>query len=86
MDAPFIRNQREYRMKERIEVKWQVMAILVIVILSFVGCQTPSQGSLTYTRGQAQRPLEVYYGTVLKVADVHEPGRGIRCRSGPISD
>lgn len=34
-----------------------------------VGCQT-SQGGKTYTRSQAQTALSVYYGTVLKVAEV----------------
>ena len=42
-------------------------------VLGFVvfvwGCQA-SQGSKTYTTGQAQTALEVYYGTVLKVSEV----------------
>jgi len=33
------------------------------------GCDTTSQGSKTYTRGQAQSAMQVYYGTVLSVAD-----------------
>jgi outer membrane lipoprotein SlyB len=35
-----------------------------------MSCQTTSQGSKTYTRGQAQTALTVYYGTVLRVAEV----------------
>ncbi len=46
---------------------------IVMVILGFAlslwGCQA-SQGSKTYTPGQAQTPLTVYYGTVLKVSEV----------------
>ena len=44
----------------------------VVLLLAFVvaGCDTTSQGSKTYTRGQAQTSMQVYYGTVLSVADV----------------
>jgi len=42
---------------------------ILSVLLAIVGCQT-SQGSKTYTRGQAQTALTVYYGTVLSVAEV----------------
>lgn len=46
-------------------------AVLVAVAAAMfiIGCQT-SQGGKTYTRGQAQTPMQVYYGTVLKVSDV----------------
>jgi len=46
--------------------------IIVVLFLASVtmGCQTTSQGSKTYTRGQAQTALTVYYGTVLKVGEV----------------
>ena len=44
-------------------------ALIVALALMSTGCQT-SQGGKTYTRGQAQTPMQVYYGTVLKVADV----------------
>lgn len=43
---------------------------LLFMVLTIFGCQTTSQGSKTYTRGQAQTALEVYYGTILKVAEV----------------
>lgn len=40
-------------------------------LLLFVpGCETSSQGSKTYTRGQAQQQMDVYTGTVLNVAQV----------------
>jgi len=45
------------------------MAVVFLLIFVMAGCQT-SQGSKTYTRGQAQTPLTVYYGTVLNVAEV----------------
>jgi outer membrane lipoprotein SlyB len=44
-------------------------ALAMVAILLIAGCQT-SQGSKTYTRGQAQTPMQVYYGTVLQVSDV----------------
>jgi outer membrane lipoprotein SlyB len=46
--------------------------VVVVLLLTFVmaGCQSASQGSKTYTRGQAQTAMQVYYGTVLAVADV----------------
>jgi len=39
------------------------------VVLLLASCQT-SQGSKTYTRGQAQTKMSVYSGTVLHVAEV----------------
>ena len=45
-----------------------VLFPLCLLVL-FAGCQT-SQGSKTYTRGQAQTKLSVYSGTVLRVAEV----------------
>ncbi|WP_319524529.1 glycine zipper 2TM domain-containing protein [uncultured Desulfosarcina sp.] len=45
------------------------VAILASFAFFLAGCQT-SQGGRTYTPGQAQTALEVYYGTVLKVSDV----------------
>ena len=49
--------------------KTNIIIILVGFALSLWGCQT-TQGSKTYSPGQAQTALEVYYGTVLKVAEV----------------
>jgi outer membrane lipoprotein SlyB len=45
-----------------------VVSVIALVLFS-AGCRT-SQASKVYTRGEAQRALEVYYGTVLSVADV----------------
>ena len=45
------------------------ITILVVLAFFLLGCQA-SQGSKTYTPGQAQTALEVYYGTVLKVSKV----------------
>lgn len=52
-------------------MKTQLRYILIVFFLffTFAGCQT-SQGSKTYTRSQAQSPMTVYSGTILKVADV----------------
>ena len=47
-----------------------IAAIVISLTLIMIGCQTSSQGSKTYTRQQAQQALTVYYGTVLKVAEV----------------
>ena len=47
-----------------------ILAIVLSLTLLVIGCQTTSQGSKTYTRQQAQQALTVYYGTVLKVAEV----------------
>ena len=47
-----------------------IFLITVSVLVVITGCQAPSQGSKTYRPGQAQSAMEVYYGTVLKVADV----------------
>jgi outer membrane lipoprotein SlyB len=62
-------------MKKPIILKWQITVILVLAIMALVGCQTTSQGGRTVTRDQAQRPLTVYSGTVLRVADVQIQGR-----------
>jgi outer membrane lipoprotein SlyB len=61
----------------RSDIKSQKIAIALtaVVIMVLVGCQAPSQGGRTYTRGQAQQPLQVYYGTVLNVADVQIQGK-----------
>ena len=45
-------------------------AIATFVSVTLMGCQPASQGSKTYTPGQAQQAMTVYYGTVLNVADV----------------
>ena len=46
-----------------------LIALTALAILT-VGCQTAGQGSKTYTRDQAQTPMQVYTGTILKIADV----------------
>ena len=53
-------------------MKTGLRMLVVVLLLAFVmvGCDTTSQGSKTYTRGQAQTAMQVYYGTVLSVADV----------------
>jgi len=48
----------------------QVGVLAGVVALAGAGCNTTTQGSKTYTRGEAQRPMQVTYGTVLSVADV----------------
>ena len=57
-------------------MKKNLMFFTVATFLVFLvaGCQTTSQGSKTYTRGQAQKALTVYYGTVLKVSEVQIQG------------
>jgi len=45
-------------------------ALITGLALLNTGCETTNQGSKTYTRGQAQTAMQVYYGTVLSVADV----------------
>lgn len=42
----------------------------IVVGCLLIGCQTGTQGGRTYSTGQAQRALNVYSGTVLKVSDV----------------
>lgn len=49
---------------------FRIVMVVFFLTSIIVGCQTTSQGSKTYTRGQAQTALAVYYGTVLKVAEV----------------
>ena len=48
----------------------RVIIVLTAIVLAGTGCDTTSQGSRTYTRNQAQTPMQVFSGTVLKVADV----------------
>lgn len=62
-------------MKKPISSQWQVISILVLAIMALVGCQTTSQGGGTVTRAQAQRPLNVFNGTVLRVSEVQIQGR-----------
>ena len=54
---------------EKMRNKKHILIVALSMVLSLWGCQT-SQGSKTYTSGQAQAPLTVYYGTVLKVSEV----------------
>ncbi|MFZ0613985.1 MAG: glycine zipper 2TM domain-containing protein [Desulfobacterales bacterium] len=61
-------------MKKPIRLTWQVTVILALAILALIGCQTTSQGGRTVTRDQAQRPMSVYSGTVLRVSDVQIQG------------
>ena len=58
---------------EHMEIKMhptimQLCVAIATVLLTW-GCQT-SQGSRTYSPGQAQQAMRVYYGTVLKVSEV----------------
>jgi len=62
-------------MKKPIRSQWQVISILSLAIMALVGCQTTSQGGRTVTRDQAQRPLSVFNGTVLRVSEVQIQGR-----------
>lgn len=57
--------------KKRIGTLRKTTAILGVLAFALfaAGCYT-GQGSKTYTRGQAQTPMQVYYGTVLQVSDV----------------
>jgi len=57
-------------MKLRLRILFLVLSLALVM----VGCSTSSQGSKTYTRGQAQKALTVYYGTVLKVSEVQIQG------------
>lgn len=47
-----------------------IVPLLLAAVLISTGCQTTRQGSKTYTRNEAQRPLNVTYGTVRSIADV----------------
>lgn len=47
-----------------------ILCSSTLLLFIFVGCETSSQGSKTYTRAQAQQQMEVYTGTVLNVAKV----------------
>jgi len=49
--------------------KTKIIVIIMFFTLSLWGCQA-SQGSKTYSAGQAQQPLTVYYGTILKVSEI----------------
>lgn len=57
------------------KMRWQVNVLLVFAVIVLLGCQAPSQGSRTFTRDQAQRPLTVYFGTVLQVSEVQIQGQ-----------
>ena len=57
------------------KMRWQVNVLLVFAAIVLLGCQAPSQGSRTFTRDQAQRPLTVYFGTVLQVSEVQIQGQ-----------
>jgi len=48
----------------------RIVVVALLVTFVMAGCDTTSKGSKTYTRGQAQTAMQVYYGTVLSVADV----------------
>ena len=55
-------------------MKKQIAVIIAVVALVCVGCESTGLGSKTYTRAQAQTPLQVYTGTLLAVADVEIQG------------
>ena len=46
------------------------LLIIFPLLFIFAGCQSSSKGSKTYTRSQAQSPITVFSGTVLKIAEV----------------
>lgn len=54
---------------------FRYILIVFFLFFAFVGCQSASQGSKTYTRSQAQSPITVFSGTVLKVAEVQIQGK-----------
>ncbi len=61
-------------MKRSIRLTRQATVVLVLAITALIGCQTTSQGGRTVTRDQAQRPLTVFNGTVLRVSEVQIQG------------
>lgn len=52
------------------KVQYIIPMLIATVVLATSGCQTTRQGSKTYTRAEAQRPMHVTYGTVVAVAEV----------------
>jgi outer membrane lipoprotein SlyB len=68
-------NKEKGNMKKPIRSQWQLRVLLVLALIGLVACQATSQGGRTVSREQAQRPLTVYNGTVLSVADVQIQGR-----------
>lgn len=47
-----------------------ISLLTVLVFAVIAGCQHAGTGSKTYSPGQAQKAMEVYYGTVLNVSEV----------------
>ena len=47
---------------------------MAVVSLVCVGCESTGLGSKTYTRAQAQMPLQFYTGTMLAMAEVEIQG------------
>jgi outer membrane lipoprotein SlyB len=66
------KDDSEMKMRNRSHLR--AATIIALAVMTLVGCQTTSQGGRTVTRDQAQRPLTVYSGTVLSVADVQIQG------------
>lgn len=56
-------------MKNKIH-QLSIAILAALSVFAMTGCETSSQGSKTYTRGQAQQAMDVYTGTVLNVANV----------------
>ena len=52
------------------KAKALVCILVFSLFIVLAGCQPTSMGSKTYRPGQAQSAMEVYYATVLKVAEV----------------
>jgi len=52
------------------KVRYIIPVLIAAAIIAASGCQTTRQGSKTYTRSEAQRPMHVTYGTVVSVANV----------------
>lgn len=44
--------------------------LAALSLFAMAGCETSSQGSKTYTRGEARQAMDVYTGTILNVAEV----------------
>lgn len=51
-----------------------VLPISLGSLLLVSGCATSGQGSKTYSKAQAQQPLQVFHGTILKVDAVQIQG------------
>ncbi len=63
-------------------IKLKNTAIIFLILFFVVGCASSRSGKV-YSRDEARRPLNVYYGTVL---EVHEAQiEGTKTAAGPIA-